>query len=30
MSSRDLGLDRAVALDTLTRVIHRGFFVTSR
>ncbi len=26
MSSRDLGFDRAVALDTLTKVIHRGFF----
>ena len=26
MSSRDLGIDPAVALETLTRVIHRGFF----
>ncbi|MGZ4677221.1 MAG: TetR/AcrR family transcriptional regulator [Acidimicrobiia bacterium] len=26
MTSRDLGLDRAAALDTLTVVIHRGFF----
>ena len=27
MTSRDLGLDRAAVLDTLTTVIHRGFFV---
>ena len=26
MTSRDLGLDRDTALDTLTTVIHRGFF----
>ena len=26
MTSRDLGLDRAAALDTLTTVIHRAFF----
>jgi hypothetical protein len=26
MTSRDLGLDRSVAVDTLTKVIHRGFF----
>jgi AcrR family transcriptional regulator len=26
MTSRDLGLDRDAALDTLTTVIHRGFF----
>ena len=30
MSSRDLGLDRAIALDTLTKVIHRGFFASPR
>jgi AcrR family transcriptional regulator len=26
MTSRDLGLDRTTALETLTTVIHRGFF----
>jgi AcrR family transcriptional regulator len=26
MTSRDLGLDRDAALDTLTTIIHRGFF----
>lgn len=26
MTSRDLGLDRTLALDTLTTIIHRGFF----
>jgi AcrR family transcriptional regulator len=26
MTSRDLGIDRDVALDTLARVVHRGFF----
>ena len=29
LSSRDLGLDQAVVLDTLTKVIHRGFFASS-
>ena len=29
MTSRDLGVDRDVALDTLTTVIHRGFFTTA-
>jgi AcrR family transcriptional regulator len=29
MTSRDLGLDRATALETLTTVIHRGFFSPS-
>ncbi len=28
VSSRDLGLERAVVLDTLTKVIHRGFFAS--
>jgi AcrR family transcriptional regulator len=26
MTSRDLGVDRAIALDTLATIIHRGFF----
>jgi AcrR family transcriptional regulator len=26
MTSRDLGVDRTTALDTLTTIIHRGFF----
>ena len=26
MSSRDLGFDRTAAIDTLTTVVHRGFF----
>ena len=30
MASRDLGLDRAVVLGTLTKVIHRGFFAAQR
>lgn len=30
MFSRELGLDRDVALGTLTKVIHRGFFCGSR
>ena len=30
MASRDLGLDRAVVLGTITKVIHRGFFATQR
>ena len=29
MSSRDLGLDPATTLTTLTKVIHRGFFMPS-
>ena len=29
MTSRDLGLDRDSALDTLSRVIHRGFFAAA-
>lgn len=28
MSSRDLGLEPTVVLDTLTKVIHRGFFAS--
>ncbi|MEP6624599.1 MAG: helix-turn-helix domain-containing protein [Acidimicrobiia bacterium] len=28
MASRDLGFDREIALETLTTVIHRGFFTT--
>ena len=28
MTSRDLGIDRGVALATLTKVIHRGFFAS--
>jgi hypothetical protein len=27
MTSRDLGVDRTTALDTLATIIHRGFFV---
>jgi len=26
MTSRDLGVDRTTALDTLATIIHRGFF----
>jgi AcrR family transcriptional regulator len=29
MTSRDLGLDRTAAIDTLTTIIHRGFFTAS-
>ena len=29
MTSRDLGIDRTRALDTLTTVIHRGFFAAA-
>ena len=29
MTSRDLGIDRGVALATLTKVIHRGFFAAA-
>ena len=29
MSSRDLGLNPTIALTTLTKVIHRGFFIPS-